>query len=84
MYEMSAHYIQRKDYKCNIGLISAINQVYIVKSRFSANLEDNCNECVSKVYQSYLNFQINVTPKVHAVFFYVPYFCSELQMGLSF
>lgn len=57
---------------------------FVVKACFSQNLEPNFQECIAKFRESYLDLEISITPKVHAVFFHVEDFCLKHKKGLGF
>lgn len=56
----------------------------VVESCFSANLDPNYLKYIAEFRKSYLDLEISITPKVHAVFFHVGEFCSRVKRGLAF
>lgn len=56
----------------------------MVDSCFSINLTEDFENYINNFRKSYLDLRISVSPKVHAVFFRVPYFCNKVNKGLGF
>lgn len=56
----------------------------VVQACFSMKLDPDFKQIITNFKQSYLDLEISITPKVHAVFFHVPDFCDEKQAGLGF
>lgn len=55
----------------------------VVKGCFTNDLQENYLAKIEKFKRSYLDLEIPVTPKVHAVFHHVPYFCKKYGHGLG-
>lgn len=56
----------------------------MVDTCFSLELKQNYQECIKKFMDSYLYLDIPVTPKIHAVFYHVPDFCTKYEHGLEY
>lgn len=56
----------------------------VVHACFGCNLDPDFIEKIVAFKDSYLQLNLRITPKVHAVFFHVPEFCEEMQKGLGF
>lgn len=73
---------------CNIGCLKYVecfkNFQLVVQSCSSQNLDENYKLHIENFRSSYMDLNISVTPKVHAIFFHVPYFCSKTKKGLAF
>lgn len=72
----------------NIGCLKYI-EVFkafkdVVDACFSKILDTNFEDKIREFRNSYLELNISVTPKVHAVFYHVPEFCKKTQTGLGF
>ena len=55
----------------------------VVKSCFGMELKDNYDNDILAFKTSFLDLNIAVTPKVHAVLFHVPEFCHRRGTGLG-
>ena len=55
----------------------------VVHSCFGMDLDPNYNLCVQKFIDSCLALDINITPKLHAIFHHVPEFCAKFEKGLG-
>lgn len=55
----------------------------VVISCFGKELKINFENCIDQFKNSYLAADLNVTPKVHAVFHHVKEFCAFHQIGLG-
>ena len=64
-----------------IETFKAFNEV--IKSCYGTNLFPNYKELIKNFRICYRRLPINVTPKVHAVFFHVEDFCELVGMGLG-
>lgn len=56
----------------------------VVKACFGQVLDDEFQTHIDKFKKSFLDLEVSVTPKVHAIFFHVPQFCSKRQESLGF
>ena len=56
----------------------------VVSACFGNSLDENYVKCIQSFKNSYISSGINITPKVHAVFFHVEQFCRKTQTGLGF
>ena len=56
----------------------------VVSSCFSLKIDPDYITHCEEFKKSYLEIGIPITPKVHAVFFHVPYFCQKNGKGLGF
>lgn len=74
--------------KCNIHCLKYVKCFSdfsnVVNSCFSTFLDEKFEVYVSQFKTSYLDLGISTTPKVHAVFFHVPYFCRKMDCGLGY
>lgn len=72
----------------NLGIVKYVDVLHkfskVVKSCFSKELTPEFKSSIEEFKNSYLSLDINVTPKVHAVFFHVVDFCSQNNIGLGF
>jgi hypothetical protein len=59
----------------------AFNEV--VDSCYGSKLNVNYKDCIFVFKNKYLALNINVTPKVHAVFYHIEDFCEQHQKGLG-
>lgn len=57
---------------------------HVVDSCFTTELKEGYVKKIQIFKKSYLDLEINVTPKVHAVFFHVEDFCKQNDKGLGF
>ena len=64
-----------------IETMKAFNEV--VKSCYGTDLLPNYQQKIQNFRICYRRLKINVTPKVHAVFFHVEDFCEMVGMGLG-
>lgn len=64
-----------------IKAFDAFNDV--VGACYGKNLQKGYESKIKLFQQAYQKLQINVTPKVHAVFYHIPEFCKIVKMGLS-
>lgn len=55
----------------------------VVAACYGDSLQPNFEETIGRFQRAYLQLNISVTPKVHAVFFHVAEFCSSTQCGLG-
>ena len=55
----------------------------VVKSCFSINLHESFETDILAFKESFMDLEISVTPKVHAVLFHVPDFCRRRGTGLG-
>lgn len=55
----------------------------VVKSCFGEKLESGYEENIFNFKKSYLDLEIPVTPKIHAIFYHVIDFCSTVGDGLG-
>ena len=55
----------------------------VVASCYGYDLEPDFEEKIAQFKSSYLRLDINVTPKVHAVFYHISEFCKYTGMGLG-
>ena len=55
----------------------------VVDACFSYNLDGNFLDFIIEFKSNYLELDIPVTPKVHAIFFHVPAFCLKNGCGLG-
>ena len=55
----------------------------IVVACFGETLAENYKEVIAKFTQAYMQLNISITPKVHAVMFHVEEFCSMTGRGLG-
>ncbi|CAH0558757.1 unnamed protein product [Brassicogethes aeneus] len=55
----------------------------VVKSCFGSNLDMDCNEKIQQFLKDFLELQINVTPKLHAIFIHIHKFCLLKNCGLG-
>lgn len=73
---------------CEIGCVKYVQCFQdfqrVVKSCFSNELNDDYKNNIEKFQRSYLDLNISITPKVHAVFFHVSHFCEKTNRGLGF
>lgn len=56
----------------------------VIDACFSKTLKPNFLKWINDFKKYFLDLHINITPKVHAVFFHVPDFCQRHQSGLSY
>lgn len=56
---------------------------HVVESCFGTELKDQCLLHITQFRSLYLDLNINVTPKVHAVFWHVMQFCQPRMAGLG-
>lgn len=56
----------------------------VVQSCFSIDLKPGYLENLEEFRKSYSDLKISITPKVHAVFHHVGYFCRKTGRGLGF
>ncbi|CAH0547097.1 unnamed protein product [Brassicogethes aeneus] len=56
----------------------------VVKACFGNNLDENFATYINIFKQSFLDLDIKITPKVHAVFYHITQFCKENNMALGF
>lgn len=73
---------------CNIGCLKYVKCLKdfqdVVNSCFATVLNPKFEDYIIQFRKSYVDLKINITPKVHAVFFHVTYFCSKMHRGLGF
>ena len=73
---------------CQLGCLKYVQCLEdlsnVVNSCFSYELDPKFEDYISKFKKSYLDLEISVTPKVHAIFFYVGYFCRKMKKGLGY
>ena len=55
----------------------------VVKSCFGYELIENYQDAIQQFRIGYMNLNISVTPKVHAVMYHVEEFCSLTEKGLG-
>lgn len=55
----------------------------VVKDCFGKELKPSYKASISQFKKSYLDLDISVTPKIHAIFFHVPKFCETMNVGLG-
>ena len=55
----------------------------VVESCFGPNLQPGYCESILCFKQAYLDLDIAVTPKVHAIFFHIVEFCGIVDAGLG-
>lgn len=72
----------------NIGCLKYIKALEafknVVNACFSKKLHPDFNTIIIVFKESYLELNISVTPKVHAIFYHVLDFCTAKQCGLGF
>ncbi|KAJ8672767.1 hypothetical protein QAD02_004027 [Eretmocerus hayati] len=68
--------------ECYVQCFSDFREV--VDSCFSNSLDSKYVSYIKKFRCSFLDLGISVTPKVHAVFNHVKYFCEKVGRGLGF
>ena len=56
----------------------------VVKSCFSINLHESFETDILAFKESFMDLEISITPKVHAVLFHVPDFCRQGAQGLAY
>ena len=55
----------------------------VVEACYGYKLDANFVEKIKRFKTAYMRLQINVTPKVHAVFYHIEEFCTRNQFGLA-
>ena len=60
-----------------------IRKFNVVAACYGTELTTDYEHLIDQFKVSYLNLCIPVTPKVHAVIFHVPEFCTQKSMGLG-
>ena len=55
----------------------------VVEACYGYKLDANFVENIKLFKAAYMRLQINVTPKVHAVFYHIEEFCTRNQFGLG-
>lgn len=72
---------------CSIGCLKYVkcfqDFAVVIESCFSTTLKPNYLDSIETFKKSYCDLNISVTPKVHAVFFHVPDFCTKTNKGLG-
>lgn len=74
--------------KKNLGLMKYV-KVFddfrkVTSACFGNDLKENYSECIQAFKKSYVDLGVNITPKVHAVFFHVEQFCAIKGVSLGF
>lgn len=64
-----------------VKVFRSLNKV--VKSCFGYELEQNFERHINEFREEYLALSINVTPKIHAIFYHVAHFCNFTKEGLG-
>lgn len=53
----------------------------VVSASLRNNLNTNCKSCIAAFKISYVDLEVSVTPKIHALFFYVEEFFEKKVTG---
>jgi hypothetical protein len=65
----------------HVSAFESVNKV--VESYYGSNLNMNFEQYILTFKQNFLALNINVTPKVHAIFYHVSEFCKLKKQGLA-
>ncbi|KAJ6646662.1 Helicase required for RNAi-mediated heterochromatin assembly 1, partial [Pseudolycoriella hygida] len=73
---------------CPVGCLKFVKALEdfhsVVKSCFGQNLDPNFEKNLNDFKRSFLDLNVSVTPKIHAVFYHVGDFCRKHQKSLGF
>lgn len=72
------------DITCKIYADAFENFLKVVNSCFKSVLEPHFEKCILDFQTSFLNLNISVTSKIHAIFHHVKEFCKSRGIGLGF
>lgn len=74
--------------KCNFACLPYVNCLdkfrCVVDSCFTIDLKPDYQKKIGAFRESYIDLGINVTPKVHAIFFHIEDFCKISDKGLGY